>query len=134
MPQDPAARERAAARAAQRRRRQWFSVASWATTAAIVAAVGALVHWRVTSVLREARRQRQAEAELDQAARLWRLSPGDLDAAAARFRAVMAHHPDTEAARKAQEALARIERLKARQPQTPRPAADDGPGLPPDTR
>jgi len=120
--------ERVAARAAERRRRWWFSVASWATTAVLVAAVGALVHWRVTSVLKEDYRQKQAEAELGCAMRLWRLSPNDLVAAAARFRAVVAHHPDTQAARKAEEALVHIERIKARQPQAPRHRPGDADG------
>jgi len=105
--------ERVAARAAERRKRFWFDVASWATTAAIVIVVGALVHWRVTSVLKEDRRQKQAEVEFDRAMRLWRLSPNDLDAAAARFRAVIASHPDTGVARKAADELATIEKARA---------------------
>lgn len=110
---------RVAARAVERRRRFWFNVASWATTAVIVLAVGALVHVRVTSVMKEDRRQKQAQAEFDRAMRLWRLSPDGLEAAAARFRAVIIQHPDTEAARSAEEALAEIEQRKARRPHAP---------------
>jgi hypothetical protein len=83
-------------------------VASWATTGAIVVAVGLLVHWRVTSVLREADRVREAEAALRNALRDARAAPPNLERAAARLRAVIADYPDTEAARKAEEELAKI--------------------------
>ncbi len=117
MPTQPSrARDRRVARAAERRKRFWFNLASWATTIAIVAAVGLLVHWRVTSVLDEDRREKQAELEFQDALRAYRSAPADLDRAAARLRAFIAAYPDTEAARKARAELARIEAARSGAP------------------
>ncbi|MBM4041030.1 MAG: hypothetical protein FJ290_21225 [Planctomycetes bacterium] len=102
-------RDRRAARAAERRRRLWFNLASWGTTIAIVVAVGLLVHWRVTSVLDEDRREKQAEVEFQDALRAYRSAPADPGRVAARLRALIAAHPGTEAARKAQAELAKVE-------------------------
>jgi len=113
MPSQPTRpRDRSAARAAERRKRLWFSIASWGTTIAIVVAVGLLVHWRVTSVLREDRREKQAEISFRHALPGDRAAPADLDRAAARLRALIAAYPDTEAARKAQAELERIEKAR----------------------
>jgi len=106
-------RERLAACAAKRRRRFWWNFASWATTVLIVLGVGALVHWRAISVLKEDRRLTQAEAEYNRALRSYRQAPGGLDRAAARFRAIIANYPDTDFARKAEEELVKIDRVRA---------------------
>jgi hypothetical protein len=108
--QESGVSERATARAAKRRRRLWFNVASWATTLLIVLLVGLIVRWRVSSVLEEDRRQKQAEAELGQALRGPRETPADVERAAARLRALIAAWPGTECARKA---LAELEKLEA---------------------
>ncbi len=106
-------KERAATRAAERRKRFWWSVASWATTILTVLVVGAIVHWRITTVLGEDRRERQAEADFREALRSQRAAPGDLAAAAARFRAIIANYPGTPAAHRAHEELEKLERPNA---------------------
>ncbi|HUT32825.1 MAG TPA: hypothetical protein VNE39_05055 [Planctomycetota bacterium] len=105
-------RDRSAARASKRRRRLWFDIASWGTTVVIVIAVGLVVYWRVTSVLREDRREKQAEIEFRQALRGNLTAPADLDRAADRLRALIAAYPDTESARKAQAELANLEKAR----------------------
>ncbi|MBM4035949.1 MAG: hypothetical protein FJ291_29780 [Planctomycetes bacterium] len=118
-------RARAAARGAERRRRLWWSAASWATTVLIVVAVGLLVHWRVTGVLREAEREKEAEAAIGVALRAWRAAPDDPERSA-RLRATIAAYPGAEAARKAEEELARVERARAVQGQPPHTAGRGG--------
>ena len=108
-------RGRSAARARERRKRLWFSLASWATTIAIVAAVGLLVHWRVTSVLNADSREKQAEVEFQDALRAYRSAPAAPDRAAARLGALIAAYPGTEAARKAQAELAKIGKARRTQ-------------------
>lgn len=111
--QAPAPAARNGRRTAERRKRLWFNLASWATTLLIVAGVGAIVHWRVTSVLSDDHRSRQAQAELDRVLSSPCGAPQELERAAAGLRAILADYPGTEAARKAQAELGRIGRLQA---------------------
>ncbi len=119
-------RERLAAHAPERRRRLWWSLASWGTTILVVAAIGLLAHLRATSVLEEGRRLKQAEAAYESALRAYRRAPGDLEGAAARFRAIIADYPDTPFARRAKEELARLEAARAGHGPVPNPAGDTG--------